>query len=241
MRRFVSSASLLALAAAGIAAGALAPVVGASPVKSSAAPTPITVTATEFKFALSKQTVAAGTIVIFTVVNKGKIPHDFKIAGKKTPTLAPGKSATLTVTFAKKGQSPYICSLPGHSGAGMKGNFAVGVAPVAPKPPATTTATPTPTPTPAPAPAGPETLKGDPVAGKAVFLANACASCHTLAAANATGAVGPSLDARKPTQGTVSSTVQSGATAGGATMPSFNLSATDLANLAAFVYQSTHP
>ena len=25
----------------------------------------------------------------FTVVNKGKIPHDFKIDGKKTPLLKP--------------------------------------------------------------------------------------------------------------------------------------------------------
>jgi cytochrome c2 len=35
-----------------------------------------------------------------------------------------------------------------------------------------------------------------PAAGKQVFTANGCASCHVLAAANATGTVGPSLDAR---------------------------------------------
>ena len=38
---------------------------------------------------------------------------------------------------------------------------------------------------------------GDPVAGKAVFAANGCASCHTLAAAGATGNVGPNLDQAK--------------------------------------------
>jgi cytochrome c551/c552 len=31
-------------------------------------------------------------------------------------------------------------------------------------------------------------------AGKAVFTANACASCHTFAPANATGTIGPNLD-----------------------------------------------
>jgi cytochrome c oxidase subunit 2 len=31
-------------------------------------------------------------------------------------------------------------------------------------------------------------------AGKAVFAANGCASCHTFAPANATGTIGPNLD-----------------------------------------------
>lgn len=35
---------------------------------------------------------------------------------------------------------------------------------------------------------------GDPEAGKAVFAANPCSGCHTFAAANASGAVGPNLD-----------------------------------------------
>ena len=149
-RRIVSSSGLAALAAVGIVAGALAPAGGASPAKSSATSTPITVSASEFKFVLSKTTIPAGSTVVFTVVNKGKIDHDFRIGGKKTPTIKPGKSVKLTVTFTKKGQSAYICTLPGHSGAGMKGNFAVGVAPVA-APAATTTAAAQPAPTPTPA------------------------------------------------------------------------------------------
>ena len=238
MRRFVSSSGVLTLAAAGIVvAGALAPVGGASPLKSSATGTRITVTASEFKFALSKKSIPAGSMVIFTVINKGKIAHDFKIAGKKTPSLAPGKSAKLTVTFPKKGQSAYLCTLAGHAAAGMKGTFAVGVAPVTPKP-ATTTAAPTPTP--APTSTAAETLQGDPVAGAVVFRENGCGACHTLAAAGTSGTVGPSLDARKPSQIGVRSVVQSGATAGGNIMPQFNLSATDLNNIAAYVYQSTH-
>ena len=240
MRRTSSACTIALLVASGIAAGALAPDAGAGTQRSAATPTRIAVKASEFKFALSKLSVPIGTTVIFTVVNKGKISHDFKIAGKKTPTLAPGKSATVTITFKVKGRFAYVCTLPGHSAAGMKGTFAIGVAPVTTTPVPTTTA-PASTTTPTPVSTAPETLKGDPIAGKAVFLANGCAACHTLAAANATGTVGPSLDARKPTQGTVSATIQSGAIAGGATMPSFNLSAIDLANIAAFVYQATHP
>jgi len=59
---------------------------------------------------------------ILTGVNKGKIPHDFKIAGKKTPQLGHNKTATLTVTL-KKGKHPYICTVDSHAKFGMKGVF----------------------------------------------------------------------------------------------------------------------
>src|SRR6476619_5224919 len=86
-----------------------------------AAATTVTVKASEFKFVLSKKTAPHG-VVIFKVTNKGHIAHDFKIAGKKTPMLKPGKSATLKVTL-KKGSSKYICTVPGHAAAGMRGTF----------------------------------------------------------------------------------------------------------------------
>jgi hypothetical protein len=35
------------------------------------------------------------------VTNRGKISHDFKIKGKKTALLSPGKSATLKVVIPK--------------------------------------------------------------------------------------------------------------------------------------------
>jgi nitrite reductase (NO-forming) len=85
--------------------------------------------------------------VVFTVVNKGKISHDFKIAGKKIPNLLPGKSAKLTVKFTKKGHYAYLCTIPGHAGAGMKGTFSVATAAVAPPPSSTPTTTTTPAPT----------------------------------------------------------------------------------------------
>lgn len=96
--------------------------------------TTITVSATEFKFKLSRTTAPVGTVV-FKVVNKGTIEHDFKINGRKTPLIEPGKSATLKVVFKKKGRFSYLCTVPGHAALGMKGVLGVGTA--APPPPTT--------------------------------------------------------------------------------------------------------
>jgi uncharacterized cupredoxin-like copper-binding protein len=231
MRRFVQVFIVLGFAVAGVAAaGLLSPSNGAaSPGVAAATTTKITVTMTDFKFKLSKKSVPAIGTVIFTVVNKGKVAHDFKILGKKTAKLAPGKSAKLTVKFTKKGKFAYICTVPGHAAAGMKGTLAVGTKATPPPPETTTTPT-------------TETLQGDPAAGAAVFAANGCASCHTLAAAGATGTAAPNLDAAKPTQAIVRAFVMNGATAGGVSMPAFtNLSAADVNNIAAYIYASTHP
>ena len=122
MRRSLSSSPvrLLSVFAAVVVASALAGPAFAARAKAAAT---IKVTATEFKFTLSPTTVKHGS-VIFTVVNKGKLAHDFKIAGKKTPLIKPGKSATLTVTL-KAGKYPYLCTVPGHAAAGMKGTLVV--------------------------------------------------------------------------------------------------------------------
>ena len=68
--------------------------------------------------------------------------------------------------------------------------------------------------------------------GKALFTAN-CASCHTLKAAGATGAVGPNLDGLKPSE----SRVERQVTNGGAVMPAFKskLSAAEIKAVATFV------
>ena len=78
----------------------------------------------EFRFTLAKKTAVKGTVV-FKITNKGSINHDFKIAGKKTAQVAPGKTATLRIVFKKAGKFPYMCTLPGHAAAGMKGTFTV--------------------------------------------------------------------------------------------------------------------
>jgi uncharacterized cupredoxin-like copper-binding protein len=115
--------ALLVIGVIGAGAAFAIPAIGAH----STAATTITikVTASEWKFKLSRSSIPVGTTVVFKVTNKGKIPHDFKINGKKTPQLAAGKSATLTVKFAKAGSYPYECTVPGHAAAGMKGTFKV--------------------------------------------------------------------------------------------------------------------
>ncbi len=109
--------SLALLVAVGVVA---APALGS---RTRGAATSVTVTATEFHFKLSKANVPHGAVA-FTVVNKGKLRHDFKIGGKKTALVAPGKSAKLTVTL-KAGKAAYLCTVAGHAAAGMKGTLAV--------------------------------------------------------------------------------------------------------------------
>jgi uncharacterized cupredoxin-like copper-binding protein len=128
--------SALALCAT---AGFAAAVFGFGEARAAATTRQVTVTATEFKFVLSAKQVPTGT-VIFKLVNKGKIGHNFDIAGKKTPVIGPHKTATLKVVFKKKGKYRYSCTVPGHARLGMKGTLAVGVKATLP-PPATTTTT----------------------------------------------------------------------------------------------------
>jgi len=80
-------------------------------------------------------------------------------------------------------------------------------------------------------------LKGDPTAGATVFQSSGCGGCHTLAAAHATGTVGPNLDQLKPDYRHVTAQV----TNGGAVMPSFKsrLTAQQIADVAAYVVKST--
>ncbi|MEO5575780.1 MAG: cupredoxin domain-containing protein [Gaiellaceae bacterium] len=92
----------------------------------SAAATTIAVTAgkpSELKFTLSK-TVAAKGAFTFRVTNKGKVSHDFKIAGKKTATLKPGRVGSVSAIL-KPGRYAFLCTVPGHAAGGMKGTFTV--------------------------------------------------------------------------------------------------------------------
>ena len=118
MKRIIS---LLALAAAGAALVlAVSPFAGAHP-SAAARSTTVKVTAKEYKFILSRSSAPHGT-VIFKVVNKGVLKHDFKIAGKKIPLLKHNKTATLTIVL-KKGKHPYTCTVKNHALYGMKGTF----------------------------------------------------------------------------------------------------------------------
>ena len=95
----------------------------------------------EFKFSLrfpGKPGALPIGSVLFKVRNAGSFPHTFKVcstpgaananscAGKSTASIAPGKTASLSVTFMKKGTYEYLCRLPGHAANGMKGPLHVG-------------------------------------------------------------------------------------------------------------------
>jgi len=86
----------------------------------------IQVQAGEFFFRLSAQSAAKPGTVTFVVKNIGQVQHDFRINGKQTPLIDPGKTANLVVSFTKSGKYPYLCTVPGHAEAGMKGVFTVG-------------------------------------------------------------------------------------------------------------------
>ena len=86
---------------------------------------------------------------------------------------------------------------------------------------------------PAYAASAPIPAKADPIAGESVFKSAGCGSCHTLAAANAHGQIGPNLDKLKPPYDLVRVQVERG----GGTMPSFReqLTAVQIRDVAAYV------
>jgi uncharacterized cupredoxin-like copper-binding protein len=75
------------------------------------------------EFTVLPKTVTKG-VVTFKVTNRGALSHDFKIGGKVTALLKPGKTATLKVIL-KAGKAAYLCTVPGHAAAGMKGVITV--------------------------------------------------------------------------------------------------------------------
>ena len=86
----------------------------------------------------------------------------------------------------------------------------------------------------APPPAPAVTAAADP--GREVFAEAGCASCHTLAAAGASGTVGPNLDEAHPDAATVAQVVRTG----GGAMPAFGgrLDDRQIEQLASFVASS---
>jgi uncharacterized cupredoxin-like copper-binding protein len=123
MRKLTTS-SIVVLATVVIAALALVQLASARTDRPTTATT-IQVKGGEFFFRLSKKSIAKPGKVTFVFKNVGHVQHDLKINRKVTPLLRPGKTARLIVTFKKKGKYPYLCTVPGHAAAGMKGVFTV--------------------------------------------------------------------------------------------------------------------
>ena len=81
-----------------------------------------------------------------------------------------------------------------------------------------------------------ESVEGDAAKGEQVFASAGCGGCHTLAAAGASGNVGPNLDDASPSYDKVVERV----TNGQGVMPSFkgDLSTQEINDVAAFVSSS---
>jgi uncharacterized cupredoxin-like copper-binding protein len=120
----ILAAVTAALALGGTSTAAMRQPTQAKSTHSAALIEQVNVTASDFKFVLNKKTAKRG-VVTFKVTNIGAIPHDFKISGRKTRLLQHGESATLRVTFLRKGAYPYICTVPTHVALGMKGVFTI--------------------------------------------------------------------------------------------------------------------
>ena len=111
---------VLVLAAFVIGALAVVPLTRApTDRQAAAAATTIQVKGGEFFFRLSSKTVKPGKAT-FVFKNIGHVSHNFKINGRRTPLIGPGRTAKLVVTL-KKGRYPYLCTVPGHAAAGMEG------------------------------------------------------------------------------------------------------------------------
>jgi nitrite reductase (NO-forming) len=75
---------------------------------------------------------AAGTYVV-SFSNTGDIPHDITFANGTTIPAAPGTTSVGSVTIPAGGLT-FICSIPGHEQAGMKGSVSVAGAAQTPNP-----------------------------------------------------------------------------------------------------------
>ena len=88
----------------------------------------IQVVETEYKLSPSTVSVDAPGVYAFHAVNKGTTDHALEIEGEgveaETPTMSPGKSATVKVELRKASYEMY-CPVGNHKDEGMKGSISV--------------------------------------------------------------------------------------------------------------------
>ncbi len=117
------SASGAGGAAAATPAGAAAPAGGIVPGDQ------VQFVATEFAFDPSEITATAGTYS-GTLVNDGTIEHNIKLGDGQAIVAKPGESVDFEFEVPPEGIT-YICSIPGHADAGMKGTIRTSATPAA--------------------------------------------------------------------------------------------------------------
>ncbi len=124
LRALGGAAVLLSL---GSAVGVAAPSGASSPAAAPAAR--LLVTATEFRFALSRATLPAGSALV-QLSNRGEDPHDLVLrrvraaSGGRGVETAPGATSERSVRL-RPGRYVLFCSLPGHRTKGMQARLSV--------------------------------------------------------------------------------------------------------------------
>lgn len=124
----------LAAAAAAAATATVGPVPTAAAPRAVASPTHLLVTATEFRLALSRGSLARGASVV-QLSNRGEDGHDLVVrrldargretgAARKVPETQPGATGLTRLTL-RPGRYVLFCSLPGHRARGMQARLTV--------------------------------------------------------------------------------------------------------------------
>ncbi len=134
----------LLLALTALAAAAVPAALEARPAARIATITVIAGSPRELAFTVSPRSFTTAT-VRFEVRNRGTEAHSFKLCtrpaasakadactGKATGLIAPGKTATLTVTLKTSGTYEYLSGIRAQAAAGMKGLVTLRLAPTAP-------------------------------------------------------------------------------------------------------------
>ena len=124
IRTTFASVSVAAVVAVGTAAVAGLRPASAHATHRAARPTTIRVSTHNSRYVLSRKTARRG-VVIFKVTNPASERHDFSIKGRTTRLLTTGQSATLRVTFRRKGRYPYKDTFDHHTQFGCRGVFTV--------------------------------------------------------------------------------------------------------------------
>ena len=90
---------------------------------------PIEVVAGDFWFSPDSMTVGEAESLNLTVRNDGRVYHDLSVESLGiVVAVEPGVSAVAGIRFSEPGTYSFICSVPGHAEAGMRGSFIVAAA-----------------------------------------------------------------------------------------------------------------
>jgi uncharacterized cupredoxin-like copper-binding protein len=89
----------------------------------------VRVSETDFKLTPANPRISKAGVVTFVATNNGKAPHAIEVEGPngevETPTIQPGRSATIKVDLGKAGRYEWYCPVGNHRERGMRGEITV--------------------------------------------------------------------------------------------------------------------